>query len=150
RCPRPQHVKAHAGHDRRQPRAQVVDATDIGAAQADPGFLDSVIDLADRSEHAVCDRPHHWPVRFELLAELVGRGHRSKSFVDVRQGTGGRDDADVTGPAPMEDAMKIKLTSIYVDDQEKALRFYTELLGFAKKADFSNGPYRWLTVASPE
>jgi predicted enzyme related to lactoylglutathione lyase len=46
--------------------------------------------------------------------------------------------------------MKIKVTSIYVDDQEKALRFYTDVLGFAKKADFSNGPYRWLTVASPE
>lgn len=46
--------------------------------------------------------------------------------------------------------MKISLTSIYVDDQEKALRFYTEVLGFVKKADFSNGPYRWLTVASPE
>ncbi len=46
--------------------------------------------------------------------------------------------------------MKIKVTSLYVDDQEKALRFYTEVLGFAKKADFSNGPFRWLTVASPE
>jgi predicted enzyme related to lactoylglutathione lyase len=46
--------------------------------------------------------------------------------------------------------MKIKVTSVYVDDQDKALRFYTEVLGFAKKADFSNGPYRWLTVASPE
>ena len=46
--------------------------------------------------------------------------------------------------------MQIKLTSVYVDDQEKALRFYTEVLGFVKKADFSNGPYRWLTVASPE
>jgi predicted enzyme related to lactoylglutathione lyase len=46
--------------------------------------------------------------------------------------------------------MKIKLTSVYVDDQEKALRFYTEVLGFAKKADFSNGPYRWLTVAAPD
>ncbi|MGA2103119.1 MAG: VOC family protein [Candidatus Sulfotelmatobacter sp.] len=46
--------------------------------------------------------------------------------------------------------MKIKVTSIYVDDQEKALRFYTDVLGFAKKADFSNGPYRWLTVASSE
>ncbi len=46
--------------------------------------------------------------------------------------------------------MKIKLTSIYVDDQEKALRFYTDILGLVKKADFSNGPYRWLTVASPE
>ena len=43
--------------------------------------------------------------------------------------------------------MKIKVTSIYVDDQEKALRFYTDVLGFEKKADFSNGPYRWLTVA---
>jgi predicted enzyme related to lactoylglutathione lyase len=46
--------------------------------------------------------------------------------------------------------MKIKLTSVFVDDQEKALHFYTEVLGFATKADFSNGPYRWLTVASPE
>jgi len=46
--------------------------------------------------------------------------------------------------------MKIKLTSAYVDDQEKALRFYTDVLGFVKKADFSNGPFRWLTVASPE
>jgi predicted enzyme related to lactoylglutathione lyase len=46
--------------------------------------------------------------------------------------------------------MKIKLTSIYVDDQDKALRFYTDVLGFVKKADFSNGPFRWLTVASPE
>ena len=46
--------------------------------------------------------------------------------------------------------MKIKLTRVYVDDQEKALRFYTEVLGFVKKADFSQGPFRWLTVASPE
>jgi predicted enzyme related to lactoylglutathione lyase len=46
--------------------------------------------------------------------------------------------------------MKIKVTSLYVDEQDRALRFYTEVLGFAKKADFSNGPFRWLTVASPE
>jgi predicted enzyme related to lactoylglutathione lyase len=46
--------------------------------------------------------------------------------------------------------MKIKVTSVYVDDQDNALRFYTEVLGFAKKTDFSQGPYRWLTVASPE
>ena len=46
--------------------------------------------------------------------------------------------------------MKIKLTTLFVDDQDKALRFYTEILGFAKKADFSQGPFRWLTVASPE
>lgn len=46
--------------------------------------------------------------------------------------------------------MTIKLTSVYVDDQEEALRFYTDVLGFTKKADFSNGPYRWLTVGSDE
>lgn len=46
--------------------------------------------------------------------------------------------------------MKIKLTGIYVDDQAKALRFYTDVLGFVKKADVSQGGYRWLTVASPE
>ena len=46
--------------------------------------------------------------------------------------------------------MKIKLTSIYVDDQDKALSFYTKVLDFAKKADFSQGPFRWLTVASAE
>ena len=46
--------------------------------------------------------------------------------------------------------MKIKLTRIYVDDQEKALRFYTDVLGLVKKADFTQGPFRWLTVASPE
>jgi predicted enzyme related to lactoylglutathione lyase len=46
--------------------------------------------------------------------------------------------------------MRIKLTTVYVDDQENALRFYTEALGFIKKADFSNGPFRWLTVVSPE
>src|SRR5499425_271089 len=46
--------------------------------------------------------------------------------------------------------MKIRMTSVYVDDQEKALHFYTEVLGFAKRADFTNGPFRWLTVASSE
>lgn len=46
--------------------------------------------------------------------------------------------------------MKIKLTSVYVDNLDQALRFYTEALGFTKKADFSRGAFRWLTVASPE
>jgi predicted enzyme related to lactoylglutathione lyase len=46
--------------------------------------------------------------------------------------------------------MKIKLTTLYVDDQDKALRFYTEVLGFTKKGDFTQGPFRWLTVASPD
>ena len=46
--------------------------------------------------------------------------------------------------------MKIKLSSLYVDDQEKALRFYTDVLGFVKKSDFSQGPFRWLTVVSAD
>ena len=46
--------------------------------------------------------------------------------------------------------MKIKVASIHVTDQENALRFYTEVLGLVKKTDVSNGPYRWLTVASAE
>lgn len=46
--------------------------------------------------------------------------------------------------------MKINVMSIYVDNQENALRFYTEVLGLTKKADFSNGPFRWLTVNSPD
>jgi predicted enzyme related to lactoylglutathione lyase len=46
--------------------------------------------------------------------------------------------------------MKIKVTTVYVDDQDKALRFYTETMGFTKKNDFSQGSYRWLTVAPAE
>ena len=46
--------------------------------------------------------------------------------------------------------MKITLSSVFVDDQEKALKFYTEILGFEKKTEIQAGAYRWLTVASPE
>ncbi|HEX4461759.1 MAG TPA: VOC family protein [Polyangia bacterium] len=46
--------------------------------------------------------------------------------------------------------MKIKWSTVFVNDQDKALAFYTETLGFKKKADFSQGPYRWLTVTSAE
>jgi catechol 2,3-dioxygenase-like lactoylglutathione lyase family enzyme len=46
--------------------------------------------------------------------------------------------------------MKISLTSVMVDDQAKALKFYTEVLRFVKKQDFPIGEYRWLTVVSPE
>jgi predicted enzyme related to lactoylglutathione lyase len=49
-----------------------------------------------------------------------------------------------------EETMRIKWTTLYVDDQAKALAFYTDKLGFQKKTDFSQGSYRWLTVASPE
>ena len=46
--------------------------------------------------------------------------------------------------------MKIKVTGIFVNNLDGALKFYTETLGFIKKTDISNGPYRWLTVVSPE
>lgn len=46
--------------------------------------------------------------------------------------------------------MRIKLTSIMVDDQDKALRFYTDILGFTKKHDIPVGEYRWITVVSPD
>ena len=46
--------------------------------------------------------------------------------------------------------MRIKLTSIMVDEQERALRFYTNVLGFTKKSDVPVGEYRWITVTSPE
>ena len=46
--------------------------------------------------------------------------------------------------------MRIYITSVLVDDQEKALRFYTEKLGFVKQADIPLGEYRWLTVVSPD
>ena len=46
--------------------------------------------------------------------------------------------------------LRIKLTSIMVDDQTKALAFYTDVLGFQKKMDFPAGEYRWITVASPD
>ncbi|WP_394618784.1 VOC family protein [Lentzea sp. JNUCC 0626] len=46
--------------------------------------------------------------------------------------------------------MKIHLTSVFVDDQDKALRFYTDVLGFVKKTEVPLGADRWLTVVSPE
>ncbi len=46
--------------------------------------------------------------------------------------------------------MKIKLTSVFVTDQDKALKFYTNVLGFVKKLDFPAGKFKWLTVVSPE
>jgi glyoxylase I family protein len=46
--------------------------------------------------------------------------------------------------------MRIKLTSIMVDEQEKALRFYTDVLGFRKQMDFPVGEFRWITVVAPD
>ena len=49
-----------------------------------------------------------------------------------------------------QETVKISLTSIHVNDQDEALRFYTEVLGFVKKHDFPVGEFKWLTVVSPE
>jgi predicted enzyme related to lactoylglutathione lyase len=46
--------------------------------------------------------------------------------------------------------MRIELTSVFVNDQEAALKFYTEVMGFEKKQDFPVGQFKWLTVVSPE
>ena len=46
--------------------------------------------------------------------------------------------------------MRIQLTSVFVSDQDRALKFYTEVLGFRKKADINAGKFRWLTIVSPE
>jgi predicted enzyme related to lactoylglutathione lyase len=79
----------------------------------------------------------------------------SIAWMKIKQHEGKERRSDAAAPANLtlirrREPMKIKLTSVYVDNQEKALRFYTEVLGFMKKADFSKGPFRWLTVASPE
>jgi glyoxylase I family protein len=57
---------------------------------------------------------------------------------------------DSTGRMRKGDDVKIKLTSVLVSDQEQALRFYTDVLGFVKKEDIPMGDFRWLTVVSPE
>ncbi len=51
-------------------------------------------------------------------------------------------------PTRAPDALRIQLTKVYVDDQDKALRFYTDVLGFSKHTDESNGGFRWLTVSA--
>jgi len=53
-----------------------------------------------------------------------------------------------TPPTAHQPGLKIKLATVYVDDQDKALRFYTDVLGFTKKDDVSKGGFRWLTVTS--
>jgi catechol 2,3-dioxygenase-like lactoylglutathione lyase family enzyme len=49
-----------------------------------------------------------------------------------------------------QSSMKIKLTSVFVEDQDKAIKFYTEVLGFVKKQDVPVGEFKWLTVVSPD
>ena len=73
------------------------------------------------------------PVCHNIAASYVNVSRRDGSPSQLTEGT----------------PVKLKLTSIYVDDQEKALRFYTEVLGFVKKTEVPLGEHRWLTVVSP-
>jgi glyoxylase I family protein len=73
---------------------------------------------------------------------VIGRVYFSRSFPDPRSGRLGGNEKEV--------AVRIKLTSIMVDDQDKALRFYRDVLGFQKKHEIPVGEYKWLTVVSPE
>src|SRR3984957_11301309 len=91
--------------------------------------------------------PHMWML---LSATPTGWLNPTRTKSEPRERPGRRNDAAKPQISHTRNPMKIKLTSVYVDDHEKALRFYTEVLGFVKKADFSNGPFRWLTVASPD
>jgi predicted enzyme related to lactoylglutathione lyase len=57
---------------------------------------------------------------------------------------------ELAGKPVVRAGLQIRHANVYVDDQEKALRFYTDVLGFVKKDDVSNGPYRWLTVTAAQ
>ena len=71
-----------------------------------------------------------------LIAALLGAADAAQAQDAAKKNKGG--------------SMKIVVTSVMVDDQEKALKFYTEVLGFVKKTDIPAGGARWLTVVSPE
>ncbi len=72
------------------------------------------------------------------------------AFVAALCGVMSATQAQDTGKKPVGGSMKIVVTSVMVNDQEKALKFYTEVLGFVKKTDIPAGGGRWLTVVSPE
>jgi catechol 2,3-dioxygenase-like lactoylglutathione lyase family enzyme len=57
---------------------------------------------------------------------------------------------NLTAGTRRDETMQIKLTGVFVDDQAKALKFYTDVLGFVKKFEFPAGKHKWLTVVSPE
>jgi predicted enzyme related to lactoylglutathione lyase len=78
------------------------------------------------------------------LLSLIVAGGCSRSASPQATTPHAPEAASATQAAPH--GLQIKLTTVYVDNQDKALRFYTDVLGFAKKDDFTNGPYRWLTV----
>ena len=127
------------------------------------GFVESTVD-AQRRLYRLKPEPlrevdawlapfrRFWSAHVDALERHLDRmGHTKEVQSALNEA---EDNQKTTRPKPRtsqrRNEMKIKLTSLFVDDQDKALRFYTDVLGFAKKSDFSQGPFRWLTVASPE
>src|ERR1700756_4953469 len=104
------------------------------------GSVPSIL-VRSRGCSGTAPRPHGPPQPYRPICTNEGNTHEKEDNEKTRLKPRTRQ---------RKNEMKIKVTSVFVDDQEKALRFYTEVLGFVKKTDFSNGPYRWLTVASPE
>src|SRR5215467_1408631 len=95
-------------------------------------------------------RPHAWAGRLPREAQeevKLFRGKRRVGGVEWTQARWGRLSK---GLEDSGDALKIGLTSVFVNDQARALEFYTKVLGFVKKTDISAGQYRWLTVVSPD
>jgi catechol 2,3-dioxygenase-like lactoylglutathione lyase family enzyme len=85
------------------------------------------------------------PSRLDRLVQRLAR--RGRPALRATPAPGLRYNVHSTDPGG---PMRIRLASVYVDDQDKALRFYTEVLGFVKKTDIPFGTLRWLTVVSPE
>jgi hypothetical protein len=75
---RPQHVQAHAGDDRGQPSAEVLDSARAGPADAQPGVLDGVVGLGERAEHPVGHRPQVGAVLLEAIGQPLRVVHRSR------------------------------------------------------------------------
>ena len=78
-----EHVHAHPGDNRRQPSAEVLDVTGVGAAQPQPGFLNGVVGLAGRAQRVVGDRPQSGSVGLEPSRKLSVFVHRSHSLAVV-------------------------------------------------------------------
>ncbi len=124
------------------------------------GFVESTVDAQRRLYHLKPQRfqevdawlaqfRRFWSAHVDALERHLDRMDPPTSTQTKRK-TKGRRRGPNRERHKRRNEMKIKLTSVYVDDQDKALRFYTEVMGFVKKTDFSQGPYRWLTVSSPE
>src|SRR5580704_7345540 len=84
---------------------------------------------------------------FEIIAEPNRRAILSLLTLNEQSVGEIERQLGMSQPAVSKHLRVLRDASIFVDNQDKALRFYTEVLGFTKKADFSQGPYRWLTVA---